>query len=655
MFKFFTLQNKRIVHKLGRILLLSSVVLFSINLAKNSINIYATDYKVYRKTVYQVNVNDVEPTKTKVNVYRYVTLKSPGLVLLKSNKEYINICPSSGKKEDLADIQRTLKVQDKNGRNISFSVSENGNCLLVKASYLRDIYSGQTYQIKVSYVDKNISLLNGGILELVYPRLQDKPVLTNTQPFGSKNIVSIHDIYIEFVIKSDLLKKLHIYTAGSKLIPKSPQYSFVGDKVKLIYDLNDVWKTGVYLLVGDQRKVQYTINVKSNASADILTKIDKLVGFKEIILPRSDRVNGQEVYYSVLDPEPIDVQISDTGNLEATFAGGKDILVSGYAVITDNGLDIKKLQNIKLSDMNLSPLLLDYVKPSEPYWPSDDVQILQIASNLKKTTLLDTVVADVSYVTDHINYDDNVSLDNLSRKGALKALQSGSGVCMEFADTLITLLRAQGIPSRAVLGNVLTRFVDESYIDVGHQWVEVYFPGYGWVLVDPTLSDKNNIVIGQNLNYFSYFKAGSVKDLTQLKCFTWAKSCNNLDIKVQLVNKLPQSYVQFKQEADLLRIKEQNKTINSYVFVSYLQGFANKVDAVLFANKLPNLNVTTVYIIIFVLLYIIIYILAVFIKWFVKWLYAKYRQIKYAKVANEASRIVSTIEVTVPVTSVDDE
>jgi transglutaminase-like putative cysteine protease len=65
------------------------------------------------------------------------------------------------------------------------------------------------------------------------------------------------------------------------------------------------------------------------------------------------------------------------------------------------------------------------------------------------------------------------------------------GVCEQFATALAVMLRGVGVPTRLVAGygagdyNSLSGYytVRASH---AHAWVEVYFPGYGWVPFDPT-------------------------------------------------------------------------------------------------------------------------------------------------------------------------
>ncbi len=67
------------------------------------------------------------------------------------------------------------------------------------------------------------------------------------------------------------------------------------------------------------------------------------------------------------------------------------------------------------------------------------------------------------------------------------------GYCQFYASTMAIFLREQGIPSRIVEGFLpgVRSARGEEPISNGqsHQWVEAYFPGYGWVPFDPTGGD----------------------------------------------------------------------------------------------------------------------------------------------------------------------
>ncbi|HEY8800284.1 MAG TPA: transglutaminase domain-containing protein [Candidatus Limnocylindrales bacterium] len=65
------------------------------------------------------------------------------------------------------------------------------------------------------------------------------------------------------------------------------------------------------------------------------------------------------------------------------------------------------------------------------------------------------------------------------------------GYCEHYASTMAILMRKAGIPTRLVEGflpgaiNPVTGDV-EIFTSSAHAWVEVYFPGYGWQMFDPT-------------------------------------------------------------------------------------------------------------------------------------------------------------------------
>lgn len=69
--------------------------------------------------------------------------------------------------------------------------------------------------------------------------------------------------------------------------------------------------------------------------------------------------------------------------------------------------------------------------------------------------------------------------------------ESRQGYCNYYASAMVILLRAQGIPARLAVGFAQGRLDPalDAYRVIesdAHAWVEVYFPGYGWVEFEPT-------------------------------------------------------------------------------------------------------------------------------------------------------------------------
>src|SRR5205085_798539 len=70
------------------------------------------------------------------------------------------------------------------------------------------------------------------------------------------------------------------------------------------------------------------------------------------------------------------------------------------------------------------------------------------------------------------------------------------GFCQDFSTAMNVMLRTLGIPSRQMSGFGLGVFDDKTRqwsvnaLDA-HSWVEVFFPGYGWIPFEPTPDGTN--------------------------------------------------------------------------------------------------------------------------------------------------------------------
>jgi hypothetical protein len=72
--------------------------------------------------------------------------------------------------------------------------------------------------------------------------------------------------------------------------------------------------------------------------------------------------------------------------------------------------------------------------------------------------------------------------------------EAPGGFCGYFASAMTVMLRSQGVPARMVAGFATGEWdgVTRKYrvpARAAHAWVEVYFPGYGWIEFEPTSSE----------------------------------------------------------------------------------------------------------------------------------------------------------------------
>ena len=121
--------------------------------------------------------------------------------------------------------------------------------------------------------------------------------------------------------------------------------------------------------------------------------------------------------------------------------------------------------------------------------------------------LLDAILAEVedpdnpydvaSTMVDYLQSSANFEYDADVRDLACESLSTVEcfakfrhGYCQYYATTMAILLRQHGIPTRLAAGFLPgerdARLSERVSVSAAHAWVEVYFPGYGWVEFDPT-------------------------------------------------------------------------------------------------------------------------------------------------------------------------
>ena len=86
------------------------------------------------------------------------------------------------------------------------------------------------------------------------------------------------------------------------------------------------------------------------------------------------------------------------------------------------------------------------------------------------------------------------------------ALESGQGVCQDYAHIMLAIARSWGMPARYVSGYLYVAGKDggQARTSASHAWVECLFPGLGWVGFDPTnhcLADQRHIRVAVGRDY----------------------------------------------------------------------------------------------------------------------------------------------------------
>lgn len=210
------------------------------------------------------------------------------------------------------------------------------------------------------------------------------------------------------------------------------------------------------------------------------------------------------------EPEPTEVFTDSENGNRILYFHLSDALVSGATIEVRRtyrrigwsvGLDKSEIDRLVSPRQRLpESRAVRYMQSERWLEQTEEVKTLARALIRSATGPWQKVEALVGWIRDNCAY----AYPPPTGRGALKMLEARRGDCGQYACLFIDLARAAGIPSRFVAGMV----VDWDTGKIGHHaWAEAWFPGGGWVPVDPThpveeqgILKPNSIVITRGLN-----------------------------------------------------------------------------------------------------------------------------------------------------------
>ena len=224
--------------------------------------------------------------------------------------------------------------------------------------------------------------------------------------------------------------------------------------------------------------------------------------------------NAAKVKFFIETPDQIrytyDLQASQTyAALPLTAGNGTYTLDVREHVEGDLYSNLYK-DTIEVSiDNEFSPFLY----PNQYTWFTKDSRAVSQASALTKGVKdgLEAVGAVYDFVIKNISYDEEKA--RTVQSGYLpdvdETLESGKGICFDYAALMTAMLRSQGIPTKLEIGysgEVYHAWISTWLEEKG--WVEniIEFDGESWSLIDPTLAAGNKAssvkkYIGDGSNY----------------------------------------------------------------------------------------------------------------------------------------------------------
>ena len=302
----------------------------------------------------------------------------------------------------------------------------------------------------ITYESNTFALKTGKVWEVVIPKLIDK------ESFDSYRVT---------------LSVPESFGNTAYISPEPAETKIIGDKKAFIFTHNIA--TNSIITAGFGHLQIFSFNLDYHLENSKTKQVEK-----EIAIPPD--TSTQKVYYQNISPEPENVVLDEDGNWLAVYTlepkEKKDIKVNGFVQIFS-----KPRRYLTPSAL----ALLSNTKPSK-FWPSDDVEIIQLAHTLKTPQEI------YNFVVNKLSYDYNRVKPTAERLGAKQALANpNEALCMEFTDLFIAIARAAGIPAREINGYAYTenpKLEPLSLVaDVLHSWPEYWSEAKNnWIPVDPT-------------------------------------------------------------------------------------------------------------------------------------------------------------------------
>lgn len=196
-----------------------------------------------------------------------------------------------------------------------------------------------------------------------------------------------------------------------------------------------------------------------------------------------------------------DYEIVQYDNLQAIRITGK--------VKENEIIKISYDANIKKGKITWEEDMKDKYYNSEENIESENETIIKKAKEITEENSLEDVKKIYDFVSQYISWPPK-GVDRINAsQSALNALETREGVCGDFANLMVALLRANGIPAKSISGLSMQNSLlptnkkeEWSHQGAAHAWVEFYAEGK-WHFADPSWGgDKNfNNVDGLHLSF----------------------------------------------------------------------------------------------------------------------------------------------------------
>lgn len=286
------------------------------------------------------------------------------------------------------------------------------------------------------------------------------------------------------------------------------------------------------------------VTVSSSSATSAQTEAPKA----EVVVPKIKTGSFTGAKTVSNDIACADITSADMGVIKVTYSGecGKvKVRITKGEAVYDYDLDpagtvfplqsgsgtynIKVLENVSgktyavALDENFSADIKSefapYLVPSQyiSYSQSDDCVYKAAELCAGKSGTVEKAAAMFGYITSNVKYDKELAAS--VKSGYVpdpdKTLESGKGICFDYASLFASMCRSQNIPAKLVMGyvrgNVYHSWNEIYTEESGWVTVDIFLKGSGWELLDPTFyasaSDKSAVAeyIGDGSDYSAIY------------------------------------------------------------------------------------------------------------------------------------------------------
>jgi transglutaminase-like putative cysteine protease len=251
----------------------------------------------------------------------------------------------------------------------------------------------------------------------------------------------------------------------------------------------------------DGRTWRSTLAIEQNLTPDDASLPLAQYQSRRLVRAEFDLKRGTDAVYVPSQPQRASIAAravldsSDPGAIEIAQMKLPAMLLPGNKFSGWGSVSAAKINELRVADTVYPGWVQKYLQVPSAVPP----RVIDLAANVMRgqNTAFDKALATERWLRQNIKYDEKLEAPPQGIEGSEYVLfETRRAYCNYYATAMVTMLRSQGVPARMAVGYAQgDAQVEEVDSDVAtynvrqldsHAWVEVYFPGFGWVEFEPT-------------------------------------------------------------------------------------------------------------------------------------------------------------------------